>query len=202
MATANPAPEFYPKTRRAWRAWLKKFHATQASVWVICYKKGSNQPTIAYEELVQECLCFGWIDSKPNKIDDEKFKLFCARRKPTSAWSAVNKKRIAQLEKQGLLEQAGLEAIAIAKANGAWSAIDSAQALEEPRDLLAAFRQHASSQAYWQGFPPSTKRAILEWISLAKTDETRRKRVLLTASLAAKNERANQWKPKDAKGAK
>jgi uncharacterized protein YdeI (YjbR/CyaY-like superfamily) len=193
----NAAIEFYPKNRQAWRVWLTKNHAVARSVWVICYKKGSNQPTITYEELVLECLCFGWIDSKPNKIDDEKFKLFCSVRKPQSAWSALNKKRVALLEKKGLIELAGQAAIDIAKANGAWDAINDAQAMIEPPDLTAAFQQFAGAQTFWDAFPPSAKKGILEWIGNAKTETTRAKRVNETASLAEKNERANQWKPKD-----
>jgi uncharacterized protein YdeI (YjbR/CyaY-like superfamily) len=134
-------PEFYPISRAAWRAWLQKHHTSEASVWVILYKKGSGQPTISYEEVVLECLCFGWIYSKPNKIDEEKFKLFCAARKPKSAWSAPNKTRVAQLEKEGLIMPAGQAAIDVARASGAWSAIDAAQAMIEPADLLAAFKR-------------------------------------------------------------
>ena len=190
-------PEFYPTSRAAWRAWLQKHHKSEASVWVILYKKDSGQPTITYEELVLECLCFGWIDSKPNKIDEEKFKLFCAVRKPKSAWSAPNKERVAQLQALSLIQLAGLAAIEVAKTNGAWQAIDAAQAMIEPVDLLSAFKRHAGSKKYWDAFPPSTKKGILEWIGNAKTDCTRAKRLEETASLAARNERANQWKPKD-----
>jgi uncharacterized protein YdeI (YjbR/CyaY-like superfamily) len=190
-------PEYYPKNRGQWRLWLSKKHDRAHAVWVICYKKGSNQATISYDELVEECLCFGWVDSKPNKIDEEKFKLFCARRKPTSAWSGTNKVRIERLMAAGLMQPAGLAAIETAKANGSWALIDSAQRLEEPSDLQAAFGQHAGSAKHWAAFPPSTRRAILEWISLAKTPATRNKRINETAQLAAQNIRANQWTPKD-----
>jgi uncharacterized protein YdeI (YjbR/CyaY-like superfamily) len=192
----NDVAEFYPQDRAQWRRWLMKNHARAQSVWVICYKKASQMPTISYDELVEECLCFGWVDSKPNKIDEDKFKLFCAQRKPTSAWSGLNKDRIDRLLAAGLMQPAGLAAIEVAKANGLWSVIDTAQRLEEPADLKAAFGQHAGAAKFWAAFPPSTRRAILEWISLAKTEATRTKRVQETASLAAQNIRANQWKPK------
>jgi uncharacterized protein YdeI (YjbR/CyaY-like superfamily) len=141
-------------------------------------------------------LCFGWIDSKSNMIDEEKFKISCALRKPKSAWSAPNKKRAEALTQLGLLAPAGLAAIDAAQANGAWQAIDAAQAMIEPPDLLAAFKRHAGSQKYWDAFPPSANKGILEWIGNAKTNATRAKRLEETASLAARNERANQWKPK------
>jgi uncharacterized protein YdeI (YjbR/CyaY-like superfamily) len=193
---ANPVPECTPSSRKAWRAWLQKHHQTETSVWVVCYKKSSGTPTMTYEELVLECLCFGWIDSKPNKIDESKFKMFCAVRKPKSAWSALNKKRIGELMALGLIQPAGLAAIETAKANGAWDAINDAQALVMPDDLQAALQTHSGAANHWKGFPPSTQRAILEWVSLAKTEATRSKRVLQTAQLAAQNIRANQWKPK------
>jgi uncharacterized protein YdeI (YjbR/CyaY-like superfamily) len=190
-------PQCTPNSRKAWRTWLQKHHQNETSVWVVCYKKSSDKPTITYEELVLECLCFGWIDSKPNKIDDEKFKMFCAVRKPKSAWSALNKKRVQELLALGLIQPAGLAAIETAKANGAWDVINDAQALLVPDDLQAAFQTHPGAAGYWTGFPPSTQRAILEWISLAKTEATRSKRVLQTAQLAAQNIRANQWKAKN-----
>jgi uncharacterized protein YdeI (YjbR/CyaY-like superfamily) len=159
---------------------------------VVCYKKSSDTPSITYEELVLECLCFGWIDSKANKIDESKFKMFCAVRKPKSVWSALNKKRVAELLTLGLLQPAGLAVIETAKANGAWDAINDAQALVMPDDLQTALQAHPGAAGYWKGFPPSTQRAILEWISLAKTEATRSKRILQTAQLAAQNIRANQ----------
>jgi uncharacterized protein YdeI (YjbR/CyaY-like superfamily) len=197
MEGMSSIPEFTPRNRKEWRNWLAKSHAKELSVWVVMYKKDSGQKTITYEELVLECLCFGWIDSKPNKIDEEKFKLFCAVRKPKSAWSAPNKVRVAELEKLGFIMPAGQVAIDVAKANGAWNAIDAAQAMIEPADLLVALNNHIGAKKNWDAFPPSAKKGILEWIGNAKTDATRSKRLEETASLAAKNERANQWKPKD-----
>jgi uncharacterized protein YdeI (YjbR/CyaY-like superfamily) len=197
MEGMSSIPEFTPRNRKEWRNWLAKSHAKELSVWVVMYKKDSGQKTITYEELVLECLCFGWIDSKPNKIDEEKFKLFCAVRKPKSAWSAPNKVRVAQLEKEGLIMSPGQAAIDVAKANGAWNAIDAAQAMIEPADLLVALNNHIGAKKNWDAFPPSAKKGILEWIGNAKTEATRSKRLEETASLAAKNERANQWKPKD-----
>jgi uncharacterized protein YdeI (YjbR/CyaY-like superfamily) len=193
---STSVPECTPTSRKAWRAWLQKHHHIERGVWVVCFKKDSGVPSITYEELVLECLCFGWIDSKPNKIDDLSFKIFCAVRKPKSAWSAPNKKRVAELLAQGLLQPAGLAAIETAKANGAWDAINDAQALVMPDDLQTALKKHAGAAKHWEAFPPSTKKGILEWISMAKTQNTRDKRVLDTAQLAAQNIRANQWKPK------
>jgi uncharacterized protein YdeI (YjbR/CyaY-like superfamily) len=193
MSKLAALPEFYPPTRKAWRTWLAKNHANSQGVWVICYKKGSDQPTISYDELVQEALCFGWVDSKPNKIDEEKFKLLCSPRKPKSVWSALNKVRVERLIATGLMTPAGQAKIDIARENGAWSALNDSDAMTIPSDLSAAFKRHQGSAKLFNAFPPSTKKAILQWINSAKTPETRAKRLEETASKAAQNVRANQW---------
>jgi uncharacterized protein YdeI (YjbR/CyaY-like superfamily) len=196
MSKLDSLPEFYPPTRKAWRTWLAKNHDTQPGVWVICYKKGSDQPAISYDELVQEALCFGWVDSKANKIDEQKFKLLCSPRKPKSVWSAANKVRVAQLIAAALMTPAGQAKIDAAMANGAWDALNDSDAMTIPSDLAAAFKRHQGSAKLFDAFPPSTKKAILQWINSAKTPETRAKRLEETASKAAQNVRANQWVPK------
>lgn len=110
--------EYYAKDRKTWRNWLQKNHATAVSVWLIIYKKESGTPSVYYEEAVEEALCFGWIDSKPNKRDTDSFLQFFAKRKEKSNWSALNKKRIATLEAKGLLQPAGIAMIELAKKTG------------------------------------------------------------------------------------
>jgi uncharacterized protein YdeI (YjbR/CyaY-like superfamily) len=196
MSKLDQLPEFYPPSRKAWRAWLAKHHASADGVWVICYKKGSGEPTIGYDELVQEALCYGWVDSKPNKIDEQKFKLLVSPRKIKSVWSAPNKVRVAKLVKAGLMTAAGQAKVDAAKQNGAWDALNDVDAMLQPPDLLAAFKKHKGAAANFNAFPPSAIKAILQWIGSAKTAETRAKRVQDTAEKAALNIRANQWVPK------
>ncbi len=159
------------------------------------HKKGSRSGSLAYEDAVLEALCFGWIDSKANSLDDERYKLWMAPRKPRSMWSATNKRRIESLLAAGLITEAGLATIDAAKADGSWNALDRSEALEVPDDLVEAFERHAGSRANWDGFPPSARKQILWWVYSAKREETRATRVEQTASLAARNERANQPKP-------
>lgn len=182
--------------RAAWRRWLSRHHRGDAGIWLVIHKKGSSAGSLAYEDAVLEALCFGWIDSKANALDAERYKLWMAPRKPRSAWSAVNKRRIESLLAQGLMTKAGLAAIESAEADGSWNALDRSDALEVPGDLVAAFRRHRGSRANWDGFPPGVRKQILEWIYSARREETRTKRVEETASLAARNERANRWSPK------
>jgi uncharacterized protein YdeI (YjbR/CyaY-like superfamily) len=195
VSAADAAPEVLAKDRAAWRRWLERHHATSGAVWLVLGKKGGGVRTVAYEEAVEEALCFGWIDSKPNPIDETRFKVWMAPRKPRSGWSRVNKRRIERLLAEGRVAPAGLAAVEAAKADGSWSRLDASDALTVPRDLAAALSAHPNARGHFDAFPPSTRRGILEWIDGAKRAETRAKRIAETARLAEENVRANQWRP-------
>lgn len=188
--------EYYPRNRKAWRSWLQKNHKTVQHIWLILYKKDSGKPSLKYEEVVEEALCFGWIDSKPNKRDAESYFLFIAPRKTKSVWSALNKKRIEKLQKENLITPAGLQKINEAKKDGSWASLDKIEALEMPAPLKKAFAKNKKALTYFMAFPPSTKKQIYQWVESAKTEPTQQKRIAETVTLAQKNIRANQWNPK------
>lgn len=125
-------------TRAAWRAWLVANHAQAASIWLVLNRKGSGLPHLPAAEAAEEALCFGWIDSRPAKLDARRSLLLVSPRKPGSAWSGVNKARVERLLAAGLMAPAGLAAIERAKADGSWTRLDGASALTEPPELLAA----------------------------------------------------------------
>jgi uncharacterized protein YdeI (YjbR/CyaY-like superfamily) len=180
-------------TRAQWRAWLARHHATSTGVWLITFKKATGRSKIDYAGSVEEALCFGWIDSKPGKVDDERTMLYFAPRKPRSGWSKPNKERVERLIATGLMHPAGLTKVEQAKLDGSWSKLDAVEALTLPPDLEAALQAHPPAMTHFQAFPRSTKRGILEWISSAKRAETRTRRINETAQLASQNIRANQW---------
>jgi uncharacterized protein YdeI (YjbR/CyaY-like superfamily) len=186
--------EFYARDRNAWRKWLQTNHLKLQQVWLILHKKSSPNSSVNYEEAVEEALCFGWIDSKPRKKDEHTFLLFFSRRKPKSVWSASNKKRLVKLIADGKMMPAGLASIEIAKANGSWTSIDDVEAMVMPVLLEKAFKKNKLASANFNAFPASAKKGIYQWISSAKTDATREKRIFETVSLAENNIRANQWK--------
>lgn len=181
------------ETRAQWRAWLEANHARVGGVWLVTYKKGSGKPYLDYAAAVEEALCFGWVDSKPGKLDDESTMLYYAPRKPGSGWSRPNKERIERLTAANLMAPAGLARVEAAKADGSWSALDAAEALEVPVDLNASLDADPDARRNFDAFPRSAKRGILEWVYAAKRPETRARRVEETARLAAQNVRANQW---------
>jgi len=187
---------FYAKNRKTWRSWLEKNNDKEKSVLLIIYRKDTAKKSVNYAEAVEEALCFGWIDSKANKRDEESFYQFFTRRNLKSNWSRVNKERVAKLIDDRLMTSRGLETIELAKRNGTWTALDKIENLELPIDLKKALKQNAEAAKYFDAFPRSVKKGILEWIQNAKKEETREKRIKETVSLALKNIRANQYTPK------
>lgn len=189
-----PENSVHPEARAEWRAWLARHHGRAEGVWLVTFKKATGKPRVDYEDAVEEALCFGWVDSKGGKVDDERSMLYFAPRKPGSGWSKPNKQRVERLIGAGLMMPAGLAKIEAAKRDGSWSRLDAVEALEIPQDLEKALREHAGAALHFDGFPRSVKRGILEWIAGAKRPETRARRIAETAHLAAKNVRANQWR--------
>jgi uncharacterized protein YdeI (YjbR/CyaY-like superfamily) len=192
---AAPPEQFYAQTRAEWRDWLAAHHATSKGVWLVFNKKASGKSHLSYDEQVEEALCFGWVDSKPGKLDEERSMLYFAPRKPGSGWSKPNKERVERLIKAGLMTEAGLAKIEAAKKDGSWTKLGAVERLEVPEDLARALASVENAEANFTAFPRSVKRAILEWIVQAKRPETRAKRVEETARLAGQNRRANQWRP-------
>jgi uncharacterized protein YdeI (YjbR/CyaY-like superfamily) len=181
------------QNRSEWRAWLTEHHQTERSAWLVFNKKSGGLPHLLYEEAVEEALCFGWVDSKPGKVDEQRSKLYFAVRKAGSGWAKPNKERVERLLAAGLMMPAGLAKLEAAKADGSWALLDAVELLEIPGDLAGALAGQANATANFENFPRSARRGILEWIVQAKKPETRAKRIEETARLAAENIRANQW---------
>lgn len=196
IALKPDLPQVSVASRAQWRHWLEREHAKSTGVWVVTSKKGAvpaGREYVSARDISGECLCFGWIDSRPAKVDDDHSALLCTPRKPGSGWSKVNKERLARLLGDGLVAPAGRDAIDKAKADGSWTALDEVDALVVPDDLAAALDGMPPARDQFEGFPPSVRRGILEWIASAKTASTRDKRIAETARLAKRGERANQW---------
>lgn len=195
MAPALDRFERVEVTSRArWRAWLEDHFEQADSIWVVTYKKGASQPRVPYDDLVEEALAFGWVDSLPRKLDEQRTMLLMSPRKPGSNWSAVNRARVGKMTLAGLMHPAGLARVEQARIDGSWSALDSVDRLEVPEDLAAAFAQRAGAAEAFADFPPSTRRGILEWIGNARRPATRAARIADTADKAQRGERANQWR--------
>ncbi|MDX1964703.1 MAG: YdeI/OmpD-associated family protein [Pirellulales bacterium] len=189
-----PTESVQPGDRAAWRAWLAHNHQRGSGVWLVIYKKTSGKQTFTFDEAIEEALCFGWIDSKPGKVDEERTKLWFAPRKAGTGWSRPNKERIARMIVAKKMTPVGLAKIQAAQADGSWEKLDAIEELLIPPDLRAALRSRPPAEDNFMAFPRSVKRGILEWIVTAKKADTRARRIEETAQLAAQNKRANQWR--------
>jgi uncharacterized protein YdeI (YjbR/CyaY-like superfamily) len=180
-----------PASRVEWREWLIQNHTQKESIWLAVAKKGHKG--VSVPEAVEEALCFGWIDSTANKLDEKRYKLLLAPRKRNSVWSKINKARVAKLIKSKLMMPAGMAMIQVAKKTGTWKSLNDIDKLKSPVDLTKALGKNKKAKAYFDAFPPSSKKQILYWIASAKTPETRNKRIAETVTKAAQNIRANQY---------
>lgn len=172
----------------AWRAWLDENHARTAGVWLLSVR-GNTNVGVGYEDAVRHALCFGWIDGPVRTFDDQTVGQWFSPRRPSSGWAATNKARIAELEAAGLLAPAGIRALDVAKANGAWEVLDGPEAGIEPPEFTAALDAVPAARANWDAFPKSVKKLGLTHIAMAKRAETRAARIEKIVADAAENRR-------------
>lgn len=178
---------FYPKTRVAWRAWLKANHRKETECVMLCYTKDSGKPTVHWQHAVQEALCFGWIDSIVRRIDDQRYTRRFTPRKPNSLWSRINKEHTERLIAEGKMAAAGLEQIREAKQNGRWYSAYSVSADQElPADLKRALQKNKPAWVFFQGFSNTAKHVYLVRITGAKTAKMRALWIARTVEYSAK----------------
>lgn len=174
--TAPTAPLFF-STPGDLRAWLIANHATSAELWVGLHKKATGRPSITWPELVDQLLCFGWIDGVRKSLGAESYVIRTTPRRPGSTWSAVNLRRGAALIDEELMEPAGL---------AAWEARDESKAarysFERQRVTLgevyeAEFRRDAAAWSFFESQPPGYRKTATWWVVSAKREETRQRRL-------------------------
>jgi uncharacterized protein YdeI (YjbR/CyaY-like superfamily) len=179
------------RSRADLRAWLEANHGRSESIWLVTHKKRPGAPHVSYREIVEEALCFCWVDSLPRKLDEHRSRLLLSPRKRGSNWSRINKERVAALTAAGLMTPAGLAKVEQAKADGSWTALDTVETMNLPPDLAEAMAANATAERFFGAFSRSSRRAILEWIANARRPETRAARIAETIRLAARNIKAN-----------
>ena len=173
-----------------WRYWLSQNHSIRKEAWLFIYKKRSNKTGISYDEALEEALCFGWIDGKMQSIDKEKFILRFSPRKIRSVWSKLNKDKAEKLIKLGKMTDAGLVKIEEAKRNGFWDAAYTNKERDEiPEDLSRALLQKNDAWNNFHNFANSYWNMYIGWVNGAKTEETRKRRILEVVKRSALNEK-------------
>jgi uncharacterized protein YdeI (YjbR/CyaY-like superfamily) len=170
--------ELYLKTRAQWRKWLAANHEKSDGVWLVFYKKQSGEPTLEYDEAVEEALCFGWIDSIITRRDEESYTRKLTPRRSGSRWSELNKKRVNKLTRQRLMTEAGLAKVREAKESGLWDESGRPEiSLELSGELEDALAKSKKARAFFDQLAPSYKKQFIGWVSVAKRPETRARRV-------------------------
>ncbi len=184
-------PLIHPKTLAAWRDWLTKHHQDTDGVWLARWKKASGKVPLDYAGIVEEALCFGWIDGQATTLEDGRQAQLLTPRRRGSGWARSNKERVERLIEDGRMTEAGMKVIDAARADGSWSLLDGGEALIEPAELAAALDANPEARRQWDAFPKSRRRALIAWVTSAKRPETQQRRVASIVEGAAQGRRAN-----------
>jgi uncharacterized protein YdeI (YjbR/CyaY-like superfamily) len=183
----NEAQQIYFSDRKSLREWLEKNHDKVKSIWLVHDKWKESK--LSYADIVEQALCFGWIDSTLKKLNEKQNMIYLSVRKPKSIWASSNKARVEKLIKSGLMREAGLKAIQIAKENGSWSQFDVVENLVLPVELKKAFSKNKKAAENFESLSLSVRKQVLYFIYSAKQEETRKSRVekLLPSLKTGKN---------------
>ena len=166
-----------PPSRNGWRGWLASNAEREEGLWVVYPKRSSGLEGPSYDDLVEEALCFGWIDSRVRRVDDDRLMQWFSPRRSGGVWSALNKERVARLVASGQMTERGREIIDQAKADGSWSQYDDVEALIVPPDLATALQAAPEAEAAFGVLSDSAKKQYLWWIHSAKRPTTRTNRI-------------------------
>jgi uncharacterized protein YdeI (YjbR/CyaY-like superfamily) len=164
------------RTLGEWRAWLAKHHASVPEVWLTFYKKHTGASSIDYKDALDEALCFGWVDSLIKRLDDRRFARKFTPRRADSRWSAVNRKRYAELEAEGRLKPPGIERPPTDRGSA-----PRPPRLELPAKLPAyiqtALKKRPAARRRFEALAPEQRRRYFAWIEAAKREETKLRRL-------------------------
>lgn len=174
--------------REELRYWLEINHNQSESVWLVTYKKDEPDKYVSRWEVLDELICFGWIDGIRRKLDDNRTMQLISKRK-VEHWARTYKERAAKLIAEGRMHQSGLKSIEASKASGLWNFMDDVDNLIIPRDLSEALAKLDGASDFFDALNDSSKRFVLRWVKLAKTEKTRKNRIEKLAKLSAKGEK-------------
>jgi uncharacterized protein YdeI (YjbR/CyaY-like superfamily) len=183
---------YHAEDRPQWRSWLAHHHDTARGVWLCSWRGHTERPRCPYPEVVEEALCFGWIDSTNTHLDSDRSVQLITPRKSRSAWSRLSRQRAVAMEQQGLMTDAGRAAIQAAKVNGWWTISDQVEDLIEPNDLAAALDGDPGARTHWDGFSRRARRLMLWWIVSAVQPATRAQRIATVVVKASQGRPARE----------
>ena len=164
------------RTLDEWRDWLAEHHASESEVWLIFHKQDTGVASIDYKDALDEALCFGWVDSLIKRLDDRRYARKFTPRRADSRWSALNRKRYAELKAEGRLKPPGIERAPTSRGYGPRPS-RLAMPARLPAYIQAALRDHPAARRHFEALAPSQRRRYLAWIESAKREETRLRRL-------------------------
>jgi uncharacterized protein YdeI (YjbR/CyaY-like superfamily) len=170
------------------RKWLSKNHRQKESIWLVTFKKHIEDKYISVQEILDELLCFGWIDGLRRKLDEDKTMQLISPRQ-VQHWTKTYKDRFAKLEKEGRMMDAGREAVKVSKQNGLWDFMDDVDKLIKPDDFITSLKASPPAMQCFDAFGNASKRFMLRHIKIAKTPATRAKRIAEITQLAKVNKK-------------
>lgn len=181
-------PQVQVESRAELRAWLSQNHTSSRGIWLVTFKKHCGARYVSWPEIVAEVLCFGWIDSRSGRIDEDRTSVILTPRRPGSRWSAINKRLVAELEAQGLMQPAGRAKVEAARKDGSWTWLDEIEARVVPPDLAAALDDAEGARAGWEQATPGSQKYALTWLKEAKRAATREKRLAQVVARCAQGQ--------------
>ena len=174
----------------ALRAWLKANHATERELWVKVYKKGSGVPSVTWDDIVEEALCWGWIDGVKKSLDDQAYLQRITPRRARSRWSKRNTEHVERLITEGRMEAPGLAHVQAAKADGRWAeAYPPPSETEVPADFVAALEDRPEARRFFETLSKSSRYTIAIGLTTAKRPETRQRRFETFMDMLAREEK-------------
>ncbi len=176
-------------SREQWRAWLAEHADSSPGIWLVTHEPATGRPAPSYDDVVEEALCFGWIDSTVRRRDAATSMQLMTPRKPRSTWAASNKGRVRRLIAEGRMTDRGLRAVELARANGSWELLDSVERLEVPEDLAAALDAQPPARDTFDAYPVSVRKQVLWHVASARRPETRARRIAGVVADAAAGRR-------------
>jgi uncharacterized protein YdeI (YjbR/CyaY-like superfamily) len=182
--------QLYVKTLGEWKSWLEEHRESSSGVWLVFYKKESGKPSLTYEVAIEEALCHGWVDNIIKKIDDECYVRKFTPRKYDSKWSALNKKRVDKMIREKRMRPFGLAKVEYAKKNGIWDEPEEPRPhFEMHEEFQSALNQHPNAQEFFDSLNKADRQQYIYWVSSAKREETREKRIKESLDLLLKGQK-------------
>ncbi len=169
--------------------WLMVHHATQRELWVKIFKKGTGIPSVTWDDVVTESLCWGWIDGVKKSLDDQAYIQRISPRKARSSWSKRNREQAERLISEGRMQESGLAHVRTAKEDGRWEKAYTASEMDVPADFLAALEHTPKARQFFETLTKTSRYAIALGLTSAKKPETRQRRFETFMDMLAREER-------------